>query len=365
MGLHAKWTILVVGILLNVESVANAVSEAACPAADHSARFGPIRDQDGHGYCWAFTAAALLEEQACIQDAKLCKKNLSPIDASGCSYQLYNTKVSEGGASKRDEGGDPMAALRCSLDRGICSEEDAPYFVNAKLSASVCGKAEGQALTQEQLDECLQHRLVQIFEEFKKIRPQNLCALAGSCRADRVVDALSESTRKTLEESIQTLQSILPTDSVDKTGLTYGFLYSSSAKDFSKQIRIPQKCTMNRHRFLPEKSLEARLVDFFESKLENKKDQIKKAIQKKSVGLGVCIANGSKLVPCKNKKGVNHALVVNGLRWNKEKNKCEISVRNSWGEDSPVHGWMDFDVIAEAAGEMYQIHPKSDKGEKR
>ena len=55
-------------------SNANPSDSPKCPNIDYSSRFGPTRDQDGHGYCWAFAGSALVEEQLCLQDSALCGK---------------------------------------------------------------------------------------------------------------------------------------------------------------------------------------------------------------------------------------------------------------------------------------------------
>ncbi|RYZ86409.1 MAG: hypothetical protein EOP04_13955 [Proteobacteria bacterium] len=60
-----------------------------------------------------------------------------------------------------------------------------------------------------------------------------------------------------------------------------------------------------------------------------------------------------------------HASVVTGRRWNKEKNSCEIAIKNSWGEDcetakekwSCVKGnwWIDSELLANSKTEVIWI----------
>jgi hypothetical protein len=36
-----------------------------------------------------------------------------------------------------------------------------------------------------------------------------------------------------------------------------------------------------------------------------------------------------------------HAVVYSGMRWNQTKKQCEVFVRNSWGADAPLNGWVE------------------------
>jgi hypothetical protein len=57
--------------------------------------------------------------------------------------------------------------------------------------------------------------------------------------------------------------------------------------------------------------------------------------------------------------GGGHAIVVNGMRWNKKENRCEIHLRNSWGPTKKLNGWASLDDIVGGIDHMTWLQPKT------
>ncbi|HEY8270332.1 MAG TPA: C1 family peptidase [Pseudobdellovibrionaceae bacterium] len=130
------------------------IAEKQCPNIDYSNRFGPVRDQDGHGYCYAFTAAALVEEHLCKTNQKFCGKSVAPLDISRCQWTLL----------KEREGGYVNNALDCAINQGgVCFEEFAPYNALTNFGCTLWDFFTGDGA------KCKNKRIADLFTKWKKI----------------------------------------------------------------------------------------------------------------------------------------------------------------------------------------------------
>lgn len=100
-------------LILSSPSSYAKIGERECLPKDFRARMGLPRSQKNENTCWAFTAAKLLEENLCRQDPVRCGLELSVADSMRCRFTLSPAP--------------PERALNCGLQRGICSEKNAPY----------------------------------------------------------------------------------------------------------------------------------------------------------------------------------------------------------------------------------------------
>jgi hypothetical protein len=127
------------------------LSEGDCINRNYTHRFGAVRDQEDLGYCYAFAATALAEEEFCLEDSKNCGVHYSPIDASRCEFN--------GG-----RGGDTMYALLCMAEnRGVCAEKYAPYGTETE-----CGGIFG--FLPDRSVSCMRDRLEDLFEKYRECR---------------------------------------------------------------------------------------------------------------------------------------------------------------------------------------------------
>lgn len=299
------------------------------------AEFGPQRDQDGAALCWAFAGAALMEEELCKQskshpDLKYkCGDSLSPLDAYRCRWKIGN---------KRSEEGTPWEGARYALDcilgadPGICKEEDAPFYSDWRNRSDL----EVMSATHyERFRSCDQRAdASRIVREFQG-------SLAKYFRQNYIESPASSSLFYLESEKFQLVLDL--------------FNQSNSSQELVQKILFPERCQKNRI-VLPEKRIPNTIAfetipetgfnpDFAPSpeKILEKVAAIRKVFEQgRSVSLGLCsrrIRKGPG-APCG-----DHDLVASDFRWNPTGNKCEILIKNSWGEGSSINGWQDINVV--------------------
>ncbi|MGZ3773509.1 MAG: C1 family peptidase [Pseudobdellovibrionaceae bacterium] len=206
-------------VLGPVFSVAG-IFQDKCTGFDYSKRFGPVRDQDGHGYCHAFTSAALVEEFLCKKDVKNCGKSISPLDISRCHWSLLS----------KEEGSYINGSLDCAINNGgVCFEENAPYNALTDLRCTLW------ELFTDKGVKCKNEKLAALFTKWKKS-----CPLTKETENQNSISALEK-------DLIQSLRNKVPEELLTGKDLKSLFDNSSSESDFLKNILISNACEKNRN----------------------------------------------------------------------------------------------------------------------
>ena len=118
--------LFVILVFLNLAmSTESPLGQSECGEYDYSRNFPGVRNQDGHGFCWAFAGTALLEEHRCLEDATTCRQMLSVLDESRCTWTMGNDE----GANKTGEGNSIAGGIFCGLNEGVCRERLAHYHI--------------------------------------------------------------------------------------------------------------------------------------------------------------------------------------------------------------------------------------------
>lgn len=246
----------------------------SCKAIDFRSKMPPVRDQDGVGWCYAFTAADLVSFKT--------GKNISPIAIS----TVYNGGILNslrkrfiGTSEEEFSGGYVHEALEKSLKQGFCleSELNSSDLAFANISKTVSKiealrKKRGKGLT------C---------DEYSQVRD--------------VFKSLSQyEVERVLEES-------------------------SNASFFSDLVEKSCKTKIPVSERLEVKSSK---VDLFSSTRSMK--VIEEQLEKGNI---VGIAYDFDMIDLEpNDRSSNfHASTVIGRRWNAKTNNCELLVRNSYG----------------------------------
>jgi hypothetical protein len=353
-----------------------AVTKSECPSYDYSGRFPPVRDQDGHGYCWAFAATALYEEELCLESRKnkalnyKCAQKLSVLDLSRCDFSL---------SSDFGEGGSIASGLECVTQKkaiyknlktikvgneadviikeishkpGICLEKYAPYYnLMSGLSGfadSILGVSDPKSLNDyfvEKRNECHEAESPQKMSELVN-------DVAGILKDylpkhDQMgVDFKTAIQKKQLDHYF--LRDILITPQCEKTRLNVNKTFDVVEEDFDRQSWTEGTVSNGIHKqktvVVPAKTEKQKLASLVQS--------LKKG---RSVGGSMCWNKYIKDSHASYYEKIflapgtlfdddacgGHGVVYSGMRWNQTKNQCEVFVRNSWGADAPLDGWVE------------------------
>lgn len=313
-------SIFLIVFFLSQISVAG-IHQDKCQAFDYSDRFGPIRDQDGHGYCFAFSAAALIEERLCKEDPKKCGKSISPLDASRCNWNLN--------LSSEKEGGDAKDALNCAVDNGgVCWEEDAPYNALTDMGCSLWDIFSHEGAL------CKNKKIVGLYTRW-----QHTCANFNDNTTN--LNAIAE-VQKAL---VKSLKEKVPEELLTGKYISSIFYESTSESDFLKNVLISKSCENNRMQ------VKAKIVHVeSEHKTAIEKDVLVNYVAKglrgnSSVAISLDLGRTGWH---QYKEKSNHSLIVTGMRFNDWTKKCEFKLRNSHGEGANFNGWYPVEDIERA-----------------
>lgn len=296
------------------------VSEKQCVNIDYSNRFGPVRDQDGHGYCYAFTAAALVEEHLCKKDKENCGKSVSPLDTSRCQWSLLN----------EPEGGYVNKNLDCALNQGgVCFEEFAPYnALTDNLGCTLWDIFTGDGV------KCKNKKIANLFTQWK-----SSCSPSSIGKNPEAIFKLEQALIKSLKEKV-------PEELLMGKNINSLFNNSTSETDFLKNILISSACEQNR------KQASALIITKTAPKRSNEIDQSQMAefiIEGLNKNSSVGIVMDAGLTGMyRYAKGSAHGLVVTGMRYNSWTNQCEFQLRNSYGDGAHFHGWVPISIMQKA-----------------
>jgi hypothetical protein len=312
------------------------VSPDPCPTLDNSSHFQRIKDQDGHGLCWAFAAASLLEEQRCLDEPRTCgyePATLSVLDVSRARWSVN--------ASGQFGGGWVEPALTRALSEGVCLDFDAPFIEGSKFGCRVI-KAFGGG---DQA--CLVSKLVEIFDRWK-VKTAKIEKPACD-----VPD--NEELRAVYRDLLPDLREILPRQAGLGVDLFKSLTTAKDSTAFLEQVLLTPACKTSRLRFArPGRKLSARsFATRGKTTAESIAELVKVLSTGHSAGLSFCLGGPVwayfKACPTDEEELRNapgHAIVIDGMRFNEAKKSCEMHVRNSWGDSSAFNGWYDLEQAA-------------------
>lgn len=247
--------------------------KVTCTAVDMSEDFGPVRDQDSMGWCYAFSVAD-------IASYKL-KKRISAADiALTYNKDFFNDILKfSGKTAEKFEGGIEKPALMGAIEKGLCLEKDFPSEDNAYGGL------------RNQLDQIDTLGRKQIRSE--QYNCNELCSISKSL----FPNVTPEDLQKILETSSR-----------------QDFMDKMADKSCKNRIKTDMKV---------------------ESPITLKRETLGKVIDeqlgaKNPIALGY---NASGLYDRRNYSRSGHASVLVGRRFNEKSGQCEYLLRNSWGRN--------------------------------
>jgi len=296
-----------------------------CQTIDYRSRFGPVRDQDGQGYCWAFVSAALMEENLCRRAPAHCRRSLSPLDAARCDWKLGQER----------EGDHHFNSLLCATrdNEGVCSEANAPYDSLSSLGCTI------RAFFLNDNPACNNSKLMGLYREWRRAQTD--------CGCNNQHPANSASVRELAQVQtalVRRLIATMPDQALAGKNVRQLFTQSRNGSDFLERVLIPVRCERNRYRITGTPNVED------VSNQQQAFRSIRNALMAgTSVGVGVQLSRTSL-----GRTG-SHGIVINGMRFNTQTNQCELSLRNSWGAGAPLHGWTPINDIIRGVEDVTYI----------
>jgi hypothetical protein len=319
---------IVICLFIILNSALASIPKDKCKRRDYSSRFGPLREQDGHGFCGLFSSTALIEELHCKGDPALCGKYISPLDASRCSWNLLT----------ENESTSPYNALNCVIHSGgVCREEHAPYDAVQKLPCTLWRYLPGLNFSAK----CNNQRLARLYKMWSNTT--NTCP-QGANSAN--VPAEVKEIRRGL---IRALSELVPESVIMNKNLEALFFESKSESDFLRRILISEACENSRlpvpaklNNFylktneMDDKSRRKEILNFIVEGLANNSSvAIDYEIRRTGLVNSIYYLGGTD----------KHSVVVTGMRFNESKSRCEFQLRNSWGAGADFNGWYDANII--------------------
>ncbi len=283
-----------------------------CLDVDYSNRFGPDRDQNGHGSCWMMTTAGLFEEQNCIVNPSHCGESISPMSVGRCDFSIGSEK----------EGRNPSRAMQCVLSSGgACLEKHSPYKTG--VLCQTIGNLSGKGM------KCGTERIKYYLAKARLAKTKN----ARRSALNSLWFSLPSYTDITIEEMV----TMTNNDVSDSAFLKRAYITKQCRKNL---IDIPGKKVIQ----TPAKSF----------KVSNLKKELRRSLFSglRNGSVGVSLKMGE-IVGSSFSKDSHHAVIVNGMRKNKDTGKCEIKIKNSWGRGAKYHGWYPLENILPAIYQTY------------
>lgn len=302
------------------------------------------RNQRNIGYCWAFAGTALLEEFLCEKDQTKCGVELSVLDFSRCQFNLGNPQGQTGGSS--------FIGLFCPNNaRGICEEKNAPYSV---ATGEVC---EGHSIVKGELKkikvrDCGPASLKMMFPDIMK-RVEYICKNEKGLPKEEKLLELDALMIMIYYDALPFIKK----DFITRSDLKIAALNSKSSQEFIKNLYIPSQCEENRIT-IPEYEHDEGKLPKEKSATEKIKLLHNKLTRKQSFSLNIC---ANKLTSSffntffggNNDECGSHELVVNAIEY--RDGKCQANLKNSWGRDSELSGWIDLEDLLEQSNSYTYI----------
>lgn len=309
---------LFAALVISLSAMAD-IPEKQCANIDYSNRFGPVRDQDGHGYCYAFTAAALVEEHLCKKNPKHCGKSISPLDISRCQWTLLNER----------EGGYVNNGLACAINQGgVCFEELAPYNALTNFACTLWDVITGDGV------KCKNKKIAGLFTKWK-----NSCTSDSAAKNQKAISELEQNLIKSLKEQV-------PEQLLMGKDIRSLFNNSSSESDFLKNVLISGFCESNRKQV--NASIKSKTAPNSASEYDQQQmtDFVADGLKNNS-SVGIVMDAGLTGMYRYSRNSI-HGLVVTGMRYNTWTNSCEFQLRNSYGEGGHFNGWIPVNILQKA-----------------
>jgi len=331
---------LIFVLLKGVVTYAEISPNIKCPDIDNSAHFGPIRDQDGYGECWAFVGAALWEEYYCSVNKTLCGKSVSVIDASRNNWS-YGVKWGGG-----------FIGQAIALQEGVCFEEYAPFKRNF---AWKCVRDYFNRKPSGKNSKCVNDQIIEIFNREKSnlLRLQIAHNIYPRCGAyspqeEAVIKRLENDTRSALSKIL----GYLPDADLNNIDLKKAFSESLTAYEFLFKIFITPEC--EKFRVPPSGRVYFKALDGEKYNIDQKFSAVTEVLKSgRSIGVHLCLEKLS--TPPKLSCKMSHGLIINGVRYNKTTDRCEIHLKNSWGKGAPHNGWADAEKYMNATKAFFTM----------
>jgi hypothetical protein len=386
--------ILITILFLSATDTFAVIAKKDCQESyNFSNRFPPVRDQDGHGLCWSFAAAALYEEALCLESKKdktvkyECGQKVSVLDMARCDFAI-GSGFSEGGNSdqalkcvlseKADyltlkRVGDKSASVQKTIKEhkpGVCLESRAPFY-NLKNGLSGLYDEIFKGVSDPK---SFNDYLVEIYRDCTNCKTKK----TNNTKLDETVAVLKKMLpkqesygvdfRKALTQGLtdeEFLRQILITPSCEKNRLDLSDKYQVKSEDFSAYTRKSIKWINGK--------LVTEKTNIPEATTSKKFESLKKSLKNgRSVEASICFNKyksekknsflenlfGSFAGPVSENDCGGHAIVLAGLRWNNEKNQCETFVRNSWGSGASLNGWVKAENVLDATFGFSQMVKK-------
>ena len=346
------------------------ITHKDCEDHNLSGHFGPPENQEGTELCWAFAATGLLEEHFCLKDPTMCGVRLSALDVASCTWNPTNGDPNLLSQTAKDTG----KAVDCALRRGVCLDKDAPFTNLSRLNCPTVLPRAANSLDRKtfKLDEvCYEEEVHSFYDQWKgKISEDAVCRFESG-RPFRSDDP----SLSTIDDALSSFRSISTSPEQHGLKLLNALVESSTGTDFLRRVLIPPLCEKNRRKET------LKILDEFDSNEEDllsgirvdtkiliKKSKVEKltvldAILRLGRSAEATLAmNQDTLHLVADNKGMGHEVIMDGTRWNLAKGRCEIHIRNSWGDIVPkgvdsLNGWRSADVILRSTEDMHFIRP--------
>ncbi len=296
-------------------------SQKNCGAVDLRPKFGPVRDQDSIGWCYAFVTADMIEFKTGIR--------VSASDVAAQFTVEHGTplwkRAFSGESEISREGGDPLFAAFKMAKIGVCREQDFP------------SEYSGQDVD------------LKTFVEFveKSSEKDRMWYLTGG--------RIGKSTSKKFRPDSQTC--------------TAASAFKLSPTQLQALNEISDRSIGARAFFdLAKKSCDGKRVKIelphsewmYAASDKGPKDQIDFMDQKLSKNLPVSIIWDTGLAKDDRKEPTSHASIVVGRRVSPKTGLCEYLVRNSWGKSCPYpyydceegHVWLPREAIHQSVNRV-------------
>jgi len=353
------------------------ISQAQCEANqfDHREYFSAEGDRGAQGQCFAFTAKGLLEEHLC-RSQKKCGLSLSAIDLA----RDYPHKVGRRGdvivrdyfnLSNSNQGGLEFEILEAALQFGVCDEQYAPWF--PKLEKACQGM--------EDRSGCVLSALKRIWKKHEKATAKYLEDPDSGCWVHADGSPLRERETDKIENLMESLEDLLAPQIEQELDLQAALRVARTEFEFVKLVLTPERCIQNRRGFHPSADTPTpRMwkVEFFiqspewdETANESRYSNLERLeslaggalVHQRSVALGLCSKSalsrsaGRRDDPRQGEICGPHALIASGVRWNRDKARCEIHIRNSWGTDTSLRDWLPIEPVLNSTFRISGIAP--------
>lgn len=353
------------------------ISQAQCEANqfDHREYFSAEGDQGAQGQCFAFTAKGLLEEHLC-RSQKKCGLSLSAIDLA----RDYPHKVGRRGdvivrdyfnLSNSNQGGLEFEILEAALQFGVCDEQYAPWF--PKLEKACQGM--------EDRSGCVLSALKRIWKKHEKATAKYLEDPDSGCWVRADGSPLKSKEQDKLDALMESLEELLAPQLDQELDLQGALRAARSEFEFVKLVLTPESCIQNRRMFssaIGQSVPRMWKVEFFiqspewgETENESRYTNLERLEKitdgarehQRSVALGLCWkaaqskSLGRRDDPRQGETCGPHALIASGVRWNRDKSRCEIHIRNSWGADTSLRDWLPIEPVLNSTFRISGIAP--------